>query len=774
MNRPLRVLFVEDSADDAELACHELIVGGFDFTYERVETPEEMSEQLNHPPWDLIIADYVLPRFSGLEALRMLQERGIDIPFIIVSGKIGEETAVEAMKAGAHDYFIKGKLTRLAPAVDRELREAEIRRERERSGERLRQNAFELNAIFQALPDLYFRLSSEGIILDCKAGYLGGTLAPPDRFIGKTLETIFPAPIAVEYRSAIKRIRNGEPLVLIEYSDTMSDGEHFFESRHVPLLQDQIMAIIRDITVRRRAEIDLENSEKRFRSVVETASDAIVTMDAEGKILFWNPSAEAIFGHSSEGVLGKHLASMIANSAQGSLEDWMTVLRGKERRMPFPRAVEIVGRRFDGMEFPIELSLSSWKSGSACFFTAILRDISFRKNLERDLLRAGKLESLGVLAGGIAHDFNNLLTVVFGSLGLAKRNINNPSQLSGFLDSAERSCKRASSLTQQLLSFSKGGIPIKTPSSISETIREAGSAVLGGSQVQIEFNLPADLWAVDIDTGQISQVVQNLVLNASQSMPKGGKIFIRAENITLGKDCSLPISAGRYIKISVADQGIGISPEHQIRIFDPYFTTKVKGTGLGLAIAYSILKKHDGFITLSSRLGEGTTFFFYLPASQMARAEKTPDSGPFHADVPRILVMDDEVVIRELLGMALRDAGFFVSLAKDGGEALQIFLAAIEEKKPFSLALLDLNIPGGMGGKETLKKLHEITPDLKAIVSSGYSDDRAESDFRASGFDAVLAKPYDLDQMIFLLRKVLSQTKTSQQENEQNGGINRT
>ncbi|MBF0501562.1 MAG: response regulator [Candidatus Riflebacteria bacterium] len=755
MSKPLRVLFVEDSADDADLAIRELRNGGFDVTFERIETPAGMTDRLNSPPWDLIISDYVMPRFSGLAALKMVQEHNVDIPFIIISGKIGEDIAVEAMKAGAHDYFVKGKLTRLAPAVDRELREAEVRRERQRSDERLRRNAFELSAIFQALPDLYFRLSSEGVILDCKGGFLSGTLLPPDRLIGRSLEDIFQTPISVEYRKAITGICSGQPLVVFEYSDSMNDGEHFFEARYVPLLENQVMAIVRDITTRRRAELALEKSEKRFRSVVETASDAIVTTDATGKIQFWNSAAETIFGYSEKDILGKSLELIIADSSHANLDEIMTSVFHNFGSSQATRVLEISGRRSNGTEFPAELSLSSWKSDLTAFATAILRDISRRKSLERDILRAGKLESLGTLAGGIAHDFNNLLTTVFGSISLARQNLQNSEKLEKLLDSAETACKHAAGLTRKLLIFSKGGMPHRVSSSIEETIRGAGTALPTGTLARTEFHIPKDLWPANVDADQIGQVIQNLVLNADQAMPHGGNIIIRAENVIIDKDNQLSVPPGRYIKLSISDQGIGIPLENQTRIFDPYFTTKSKGTGLGLSIVYSIIKKHDGFITLSSQPGEGTIFYLYLPAS-FPHSENTSIEAGETQNRNRILVMDDEISIRELLGMALRDSGFDVVLARDGTEAIKLFKSGLDAGTPFSLALLDLSIPGAMGGQETLEHLRKINPEIKAIVSSGYSDDQTTADFHKLGFNAVLSKPYDLEQMISLLNRVIS------------------
>ncbi|MGO9572195.1 MAG: ATP-binding protein, partial [Desulfomonilaceae bacterium] len=307
------------------------------------------------------------------------------------------------------------------------------------------------------------------------------------------------------------------------------------------------------------------------------------------------------------------------------------------------------------------------------------RDISEKKRIEEEILKAQKLESLGVLAGGIAHDFNNLLTAILGNISLGQANSNLSETSIQRFEAAVKAGRRAQDLTHQLLTFSKGGAPIKSHSSISQLLRDCASFAVQGSNVRCELHVPENLWSVEMDEGQISQVVNNLVINALQAMPGGGSVLIRAKNVYVGKDQGLRLKEGKYVRISIADHGEGISPANMSKIFDPYFTTKETGTGLGLATSYSIIKKHDGLLSVRSKVGVGTMFYFFLPAAltKSLSTEATliePVKG-----LGRVLMMDDEEMIREMAGDLIRELGYEVALAKDGIEAVDIYNSALHE-----------------------------------------------------------------------------------------------
>jgi nitrogen-specific signal transduction histidine kinase/ActR/RegA family two-component response regulator len=397
-----------------------------------------------------------------------------------------------------------------------------------------------------------------------------------------------------------------------------------------------------------------------------------------------------------------------------------------------------------------------------------LNDITEHKRAEEGLQRIEKLESVGRLAGGIAHDFNNILTAILGNISLAERHIEPKGKAAERLLEAKKASVRAKGLTQQLLTFSRGGAPIKEVASIAELLEESALFALRGSDVKCEFSLPDDLWSIEIDRGQMSQVITNLVINADEAMPKGGLLAIRAKNTVIEREGVLPpLPEGDYVEITVEDYGVGIPKEHLGRIFDPYFTTKQKGTGLGLATTHSIIKNHGGCITVESEPGAGTTFHIYLPASKKPVTKKEEVEEAVQAAFPgrkRILVMDDEETIRDMLSNMLSTAGFEVELASDGKEAIERYEKAMELGQPFDAVIMDLTIPGGMGGKEAIKELIKIDPDVKAIVSSGYSTDPIMADAWKYGFSAVMTKPYSISEMENTLRRILIRAKKNHSE----------
>ncbi|MDQ1318030.1 MAG: domain S-box, partial [Candidatus Poribacteria bacterium] len=389
-----------------------------------------------------------------------------------------------------------------------------------------------------------------------------------------------------------------------------------------------------------------------------------------------------------------------------------------------------------------------------------MEDVTEKRRMEEDLLRVQKLESIGVLAGGIAHDFNNILAGIMGNISLAKMLINTGEKAFERLTVAESACLQAKKLTQQLLTFSKGGVPIIKPTLIKELLVESSNFVLRGANTKCEFSIPDNIWNAEVDAGQIGQVISNLIINADQAMPEGGMINVQAENVILEEKNTLILNGGKYIRITIGDQGIGIPEENLKRIFDPYFTTKQKGNGLGLAIVYSIVRKHNGQIIVESQLGIGTMFQIYLPAFladiQIRKEEKEESNDKIVFGKGKILVMDDEENIRYLAYEMLSNMGYEVISAISGFEAMELYRNAIESECPFDAVIMDLTIPGGLGGKETLKKIAEIDPDVKAIVSSGYSDDPVMSDFHKYGFKDFIAKPYKTSELSEVVHRVIT------------------
>jgi nitrogen-specific signal transduction histidine kinase/CheY-like chemotaxis protein len=398
--------------------------------------------------------------------------------------------------------------------------------------------------------------------------------------------------------------------------------------------------------------------------------------------------------------------------------------------------------------------------GVSVFF----RDVTERRRVEEERLTTDKLESLGTLAGGIAHDLNNILTVISGNIGLAQ--LESPSGanvLLSFLSKAGQAAQHAAHLSNQLLTFSKGGAPLKRIASIAELLRQGADFSLHGSSLRAELDVPADLWKAEVDSLQIEQVINALMINAREAMPHGGAVRISARNVELEDKPGGLLPAGRYIKVSIADRGGGIDHELATKIFDPYFTTKPTGSGLGLAISYSIIKKHGGLLHLESSSPAGSTFAFYLPAKQehFAVDELPGTQRPFHFSNQRILVMDDEPAIRELTSELLGSLGFEVAAVPDGVEAVRLYEDALRIGEGFQAVILDATVRGGMGGLATIARLRRVDPDVTAIICSGYSDEAAVAEFLTYGFRAALPKPFTRHDLAEVLQRAFEAGKVN-------------
>ena len=393
--------------------------------------------------------------------------------------------------------------------------------------------------------------------------------------------------------------------------------------------------------------------------------------------------------------------------------------------------------------------------------TTLMLEIAQRERMEAEVVKAQKIESLGVLAGGIAHDFNNLLTVVMGNVSLSLLDLDEGSPSKNSLMAAERALLRAQELTQQLLTFSKGGAPVKRTTLVGELLKESAGFALRGSRVRCDVVIPDDLWLIDADEGQISQVIHNLIINADQAMPDGGTITVRCENTVVAEGAVPRVAAGRYVRLDIRDSGVGIPADHLAKIFDPYFTTKQRGSGLGLATAYSIIGKHGGHIAVTSELQVGTAFTLYLPASGSSEAAQNREhAGPSSlSGAGTILIMDDEESIRQTAGIALTRFGYTAVFAENGNRAIEMYQQALDAGKRFDAVILDLTIPGGMGGRETLQHLMKMNPAVKAIVSSGYSNDPVMAEYRSHGFSDVVAKPYRVNDLIETVSRVITASR---------------
>ena len=493
---------------------------------------------------------------------------------------------------------------------------------------------------------------------------------------------------------------------------------------------------------RQQAEESLLESEEKYRLLVSKLPALVFKGYADWAVDFFDDKIEALTGYSKAEFDSRRLkwSEVIRSEDLSSVKD--AFIQALRTNQSYVREYRIKAKDGGILWIQEKGQIIRHQDGKIDYISGVFFDITERKIFEEERLIFSKMESLGVLAGGIAHDFNNILTVILGNINLAMLDL--PVEYGGqkILTEAEKACFQAQSLARQLLTFAKGGAPIKELVAIEPLIRESATFACRGSAVRGEFTLPDNLWALEVDPGQINQVFQNLIINAIQAMPGGGTIKIQAENLVLAAESDLPLSPGRYVKISLQDQGGGMPAGYLAKIFDPYFTTKQKGSGLGLATSYFIIKNHHGHIAVESKLGVGTTFTIYLPAVDRKVSRPPEVEMKLYSGKGKILVMDDEDLVREVVGKMVVYLGYEANLARDGAEAISIFTEAQKSGQPFDAVILDLTVPGGMGGKEAMENLLKIDPKVKAIASSGYSDDPVMAEFHKYGFSAIIPKPY--------------------------------
>lgn len=514
------------------------------------------------------------------------------------------------------------------------------------------------------------------------------------------------------------------------------------------------------VTIKKSQE-ELSTEKERLAVTLRSIGDGVICTDTEGHITLLNKVAEELTDWSQEEALGHPFYNVfcivdeaiadqnydyndillrLQKGSNGGFTD-QTRLRSKNhvKRIISTRGAPI----FDA-------------NGKALGAILVFRDISESVKLQEELIKAYKLESVGILAGGIAHDFNNLLTGILGNISLAKLIAKPNEELLVKLDTAEKASLRAKDLTAQLLTFSKGGEPVKKLTSLVKIIEESAMFAMAGSNCRCEHLIADDLWSVEADEGQFSQVLHNLIINASQAMPDGGTIEVLAENVTVKESDGLLLEPGKYIRVSVKDRGTGIDRDSLTKIFDPYFTTKKGGSGLGLASAYSIVKKHNGHIQAHSEQGKGSVFHVYLPASNREAETTDQNRESLAKGAGKVLVVDDEELVKDVTGKMLTSLGYNVEFASEGETAIKMYEQQMTQGSKYDLVIMDLTIPGGMGGKDAIRKLNQLDPDVLAIVSSGYANDPIMANYRDHGFSAVLSKPFNIED----LSKTLSELQS--------------
>jgi PAS domain S-box-containing protein len=762
----LRVLIVEDSEDDTLLTLRELRRGGYTLDYVRVDTPQTMHSVLKQQPWDIVIADYTLPAFSAPEALKLLQSLKLDLPFIIVSGTIGEDIAVTAMKAGAHDYIIKGNLVRLVPAVERELREAQERYKRHSAEEALRDSEARYRLLFESNPHPMWVFDSETLaFLAVNRAAIAHYGYEEAEFLKMKITDIRPPqyiPALHQRLSAItatthESVEIGNNQVGVwkhrKKNGTLIDVEVVthaltFDGREANLV------LVDDITHRLQAEQKIREQ----AALLDVATDAIFERDMAHNILFWNKGAERLYGWEAVEVIGKNAVELLY-SLEKALPPFDTIQATLVKDGQWQGELQQITKSRKDITVESRWTLVCDETGKPKSILTVSTDITEKKQLEAQFLRGQRLESLGTLASGIAHDFNNILTPILAVaqlLPLKLPNIDEGTQQ--LLKILEDSAKRGADLVKQILSFTRGVEGSRTIIQVRHLLSDIGQVARRTfpKSIETQMDITRDLWTVFADPTQLHQVFMNLAVNAHDAMPDGGTLIISAENLWIEESYArmyVDAKVGPYIAIAITDTGVGIAPEIMDRIFDPFFTTKEvgKGTGLGLSTVVGIIKSHGGFVTLHSEVGKGSCFQVYLPSSQLGDTQITADEEILNGNGELILVVDDESTICEIAKTTLETHNYRVLSACDGIEALALYA---QEKNNISAVLIDMMMPG-MDGSTTILTLQSMNSHVKIIAMSGLIVNWSNAQKMSLGITKFLPKPFTSQALLSTLQQVL-------------------
>jgi PAS domain S-box-containing protein len=762
---PLRVLLVEDNPGDARLV-REMLAEMNTERYEVVPVDRlaDALAQLTERPFDAILLDLNLPDSYGLATLIKIRAVAAHVPVIVVSGLADEEMAIHALREGAYTYLVKGQMN--GYLLNRSIRYS-IERERTEQIQQLQRAREYAENIVDTIREVLIVLDNRLRIVSANRSFYETFQTSPEtvegRFIHELADQVWSIPEFLALLEKILMHSNGQAGLEL-------DHEFPVLGRRVMLLNarwvyeergetDRILLAMSDITERKRAEEALAAEKERLAVTLWNIGEGVIVADVRGTISLMNRTAEQLTGWTAGDAIGRRIEEVFVALDERTREPCgnpvtLVLRQGQPRHRP--RHKVLVAR--DRAERPLGETVAPVRDGHGDIIGVVIvfRDLTAERRVEEDLAKNERLESVGVLAGGIAHDFNNTLTAIEGNILVAKAHLPEDQKAFERLVEAEKAAHRARDLTRQLLTFARGGQPIKKVLQLHDILTESALFALSGSKARAEFDVPKDLWPIEADEDQIKQVINNLVINADQAMPEGGTLTVSASNVALEEDEVLALAPGDYVRIRVSDTGVGIPKENALKIYEPYFTTKQTGSGLGLTVAYSIVRNHGGTIEVQSRDdGPGTTFTIYIPASHAPVQREPAVEGPPRVGNERILWMDDEEMIREVGEEMLGIIGYRGTFARDGADAIEIFEKAKAAGEGFDAVILDLTTPTGLGGVETIARLLEIDPDVRAIVCSGYSNDPVMANFRDYGFSGVLTKPFSLQNLDDQLRRVI-------------------
>jgi PAS domain S-box-containing protein len=775
MPEPLRLLMAEDSPDDAALLEAALRGGGFEPATHRVTTETAFRAALTDPGWDVVLLDYSLPEFSASRGLAILRETASTVPALVVSGTVGEDELVAAVRAGAADYIQKQNLARLVPAVRRERHEAEARRQRERALrerreseerllQRLRSSEEHLRTLLDASVSAIVSVDERGEVTywNRRAAELFGW--PAEEAVGRPVaDLIVPPALREGYRAALRRhLETGDRGLVnrrTEMTARRQDGSEVpVEVTLAEVPGRAFTAFIDDIRDRKQAEAALRRSEEHFRSLIENASDMIVVADTTRGITYLSPSVERVLGYLAEERLGRSPLELVHPDDQLKVQ---RLFDDTARPVAIMEPLRVRLRHRDGSWRTMEaVARRQAQEGVVGGVVVNARDITEREHLEAQLLQAQKIEAVGRLAGGIAHDFNNLVTAILGYADLALRRVPAHDPLRRNVEEITRAAERAAALTQQLLAFSRKQVLQPRVLDVREVLEGAQRLLrrLIGEDIELSIRAERGVGRVRVDPVQLEQVLLNLAINARDAMPQGGRLVLEAQDVDLDEAYArdhLGGRAGRFVMLAVSDTGHGMNRETQARIFEPFFTTKEvgKGTGLGLSTVYGIVKQSGGYIWVYSEPGRGSTFKVYLPRIAETEAEALepePPALPARGS-ETVLLVEDEDSVRQLVQELLESVGYEVLTAARPAEALRL---AADYVGPLHLLVTDVVMPE-MDGPELAQRLRGLRPDVRVLYLSGYSPGIVADHGVLEHGGTFLQKPFSAEALEVKVRETL-------------------
>ncbi len=766
MKTKLNVLIVEDSIEDAELIAAELKRHGYDPCWRRVETAEAMCEALENADWAIIISDFSMPGFSAMEALKIAKETIPDIPFIVVSGTIGEEIAVETVRNGAQDYIMKDKLQRLAPSVRRELKQAESLRQKKQAEERLKESEERYQALFERSLDIVFLHDFKGRFIDANPAALNLLGYDKNEIISLSFNSFLDDEDQLTKASeALNELKKtGRQKMLTEFWLKTKQGHRVcVETKSSTVYRNgepvAIQGIGRDITERKRHEAALDY----HVHILAHINDSVIATDLNRNITYWNEASERLYGWKSEQVIGENIDNIISIDMVSERRDERQELIRKNGKW----RGEAIHFTREHKKIIVDWSITTIHDvkNNDIGTVSIARDITEKKqteeaksNLQKQLMRAQKLETIGTMAGGVAHDFNNILTPILGYADMASAKLPDYHPVNKDLKEIYRAANRARDLVQQILTFSRNTAKEKQPLNLQSIVKEALKLLRSSipSTIEIRQHIDNDCPKILADASQMHQIIVNLCVNAAQAMEfKAGIMDVALNSVNVDDETAhrYPnLKKQSYVRLAVSDNGCGMNEDTLNRIFEPFFTTKEvdKGTGMGLSVVHGIVKTHHGEIIVDSNPGTGSTFAVYLPVTVEEESPESFESVEIEPGSESLLIIDDEKIVAMMLKQMLEQLGYAAHVETDSKKALDRFR---ENPGQYDLIITDLTMPG-MTGLALAKEIKKVREDLPILLMTGYGDNIAE-DIAQYNVRRILGKPINRKELSAMLRIIL-------------------